>query len=252
MLLEVVDLGVRFGGVWAVHDFNLQIEEGEIHGFIGPNGAGKSVLFSLINGRNKPTTGSVYFNGRNLKGLGPDERARLGITQKFQITNVFAGLSVVENLRLGIWGPRALRDSFRDGPRVSHDEARVEELLDVTGLRGRRDEVAGTLAHGEKGSLEIGMALATDPKLLMLDEPASGMGSDETAKTAELVTRAREGRTILVIEHDMEFVRSVAEEITVLVNGRLLTQGRYNEVKEDERVIAAYLGRGREDGPSLR
>jgi urea ABC transporter ATP-binding protein UrtD len=250
LLLETADLGVRFGGVWALHDFNLKIEEGEIHGFIGPNGSGKSTLFNLIDGRYKPTTGQVTYGGRSLKGLSPDDRARLGITVKFQITSVFAGLTVAENIRLGLLGPRRVLGTLRSGKRSREDEERAAELLSTIGLWDKRDEVAGTLAHGEKGWLEIGMALATEPQLLLLDEPASGMGREETAKTVDLIKRVRRGRTILVIEHDMEFVRAVAERITVLFRGGFLTEGSYDEVKADERVVDAYLGRGREHGLS--
>jgi urea ABC transporter ATP-binding protein UrtD len=249
LLLETSDLGIHFGGVWGLHDFNLTVEEGEVHGFIGPNGSGKSTLFGLINGRHRPSVGSVHFKGRDLKGLSIDERARLGITMKFQITNVFSGLSTMENMRLGLLGPRSIWGSFRSS-RARQDEERAEELLNTVGLWERRDMLAGELAHGEKGWLEIGMALATDPQLLMLDEPASGMGREETEKTAELIKRVRVGRTILVIEHDMEFVQEVADRITVLLRGGLLTQGSYDEVKSDERVIDAYLGRGREHGLS--
>jgi urea ABC transporter ATP-binding protein UrtD len=250
LLLETAELGVRFGGVWALHDFDLQVEEGEIHGFIGPNGSGKSTLFNLITGRYKPTTGDVRFRGRSLKGMSPDKRARCGITMKFQITSVFNGLTVTQNIGLGLLGPRPVIGGLRRGTLSKQDHDRTEELLDVIGLAQKRDDLAGTLAHGEKGWLEIGMALATEPSLLLLDEPTSGMGRDETSKTAALIRRVREGRTVLVIEHDMDFVRSVAERITVLFRGELLTQGTYDEVKVDERVIDAYLGRGRDHGLS--
>lgn len=250
MLLETAELGVRFGGVWALRDFDLQVEEGEIHGFIGPNGSGKSTLFNLITGRYRPTSGDVRFKGRSLKGMSPDKRARLGITMKFQITSVFNGLSVAQNIGLGLLGPRPVIGGLRAGALSRQDKGRTEELLDLVGLTDKREQLAGTLAHGERGWLEIGMALATEPDLLLLDEPTSGMGRDETNRTAELIRRVRRGRTVLVIEHDMDFVRSVAERITVLFRGGLLTQGTYDEVKVDERVIDAYLGRGREHGLS--
>ena len=252
MLLQTVDLGVRFGGVWALHDFNLQVEEGEIHGFIGPNGSGKSTLFNLITGRFRPSTGKVLFNGQDLRRSDPGRRARLGITLKFQITSVFAGLTVEENMLLGLLGQRSVMSAFKRPVGGGGDAARARELLEEIGLWHKRREIAGALAHGEKGWLEIGMALATDPVLLLLDEPASGMGSDETAKTVELIRRIRPGRTILVIEHDMDFVRAVAESITVLYRGGLLTQGAYDDVKSDERVINAYLGRGRSHAASQR
>jgi urea transport system ATP-binding protein len=252
VLLQTVDLGVRFGGVWALHDLNLQVEEGEIHGFIGPNGSGKSTLFNAITGRHRPTTGKVLFKGENLKRYDSGRRARLGITLKFQITSVFAGLTVEQNMLLGMLGRESVISAFRRPIGGGDNEARARELLEEVGLWGKRHEVAGALAHGEKGWLEIGMALATDPVLLLLDEPASGMGSDETAKTVELIKRIRQGRTILVIEHDMDFVRAVAENITVLYRGGLLTEGSYDEVKSDERVIDAYLGRGRAHAASHR
>jgi len=248
VLLEVRDLGVRWGGIWGLHDFDLEIESGEIHGFIGPNGSGKSTLFNLIIGRYKPTTGHVKFDGRDLAGLDPDQRARLGIAVKFQITNVFPGLTVLENLSLGVMGPRPVSRlvlKARDQAKTNVENAK--QILELVGLQDKRHEIAGTLAHGEKGWLEIGMALAANPKLLLLDEPAAGMGKDETMRTVELVQRLAGKRTILVIEHDMEFVRAVAERITVLFKGGLLTEGSYDEIKADERVVEAYLGRGRHD-----
>lgn len=248
MLLQTRGLGVRWGGIWGLHDFDLDIEHGEIHGFIGPNGSGKSTLFNLIIGRYRPTTGSVVFEGRDLAGLHPDERARMGITVKFQITNVFAGLTVLENLCLGVMGPKPVGALlFKSAAVKKANLESAEDILEIIGLKDRRHETAGTLAHGEKGWLEIGMALAVKPKLLLLDEPAAGMGRDETERTVQLVRRLKGERTILVIEHDMEFVRAVAERITVLFKGGLLTQGTYDEVKADERVVEAYLGRGRHD-----
>lgn len=248
MLLETVDLGVRFGGVWALHDLDLQVEEGEVRGFIGPNGSGKTTLFNAITGRHALGSGQVLFKGRDLRTCDPGERARLGITLKFQITSVFAGLSALDNVLLGLMGPRPVLGELRRRARGGDDMARAEELLSSIGLWEKRGSIAGTLAHGEKGWLEIGMALATEPTLLLLDEPASGMGADETARTVDLVRRIRAGRTILIIEHDMEFVRSVADSITVLSRGGLLTQGDYETIRHDERVIDAYLGRGRAHG----
>lgn len=246
LLLETVDLGVRFGGVVALHDFSVGIDEGEIHGFIGPNGSGKSTLFNLIIGRYKPRTGKVLFQGRSLQRLSPDQRARLGMSIKFQTTSVFPGLSVLENLMLGIVGAQAPMRELRRKAWSSAERESAEHMLETVGLSEKSDQPAGTLGHGEKGWLEIGVALATRPRLLLLDEPTSGMGLEETNRTIELIQRIRSGLTILVIEHDMEFVRAVAERITVLFRGGLLTQGAYDDIKNDERVIDAYLGRGRE------
>lgn len=249
-LLETADLGVRYGGVWALRDLNLQVEEGEIHGFIGPNGSGKSTFFNAVTGRCRLATGEVRFKGRNLHKLDSGDRARLGITLKFQVTSVFAGLSVLDNILLGVLGPRPVLREVGRRKGAAADLEKAEELLTSIGLWDKRAETAGNLAYGEKGWLEIGLALATEPTLLLLDEPASGMGADETARTVELIKRIRPGRTILVIEHDMDFVRSCAENITVLFHGSVLTQGDYETVKSDERVIDAYLGRGRQHGVS--
>ncbi|MBW2058422.1 MAG: ABC transporter ATP-binding protein [Deltaproteobacteria bacterium] len=246
MVLEISNLGKRYGGLWALQNLNLGIGRGELRGIIGPNGAGKSTLFNLIIGRERPTTGKIIYQGRNIAGLRPDQRARLGISIKFQITNVFNGLSVSDNIRLGIAGCRRGREegSGRNGSGSLDD--RVSEILERIGLSGKSGEPAGTLSHGEKQWLEIGMALATEPTLLLLDEPTSGMGREETEKTAELIRRLRGELTILVIEHDMDFVRSVSERITVLYRGGFLTEGTYDEIKADDRVIEAYLGRGRQ------
>jgi len=243
VLLEVDGVGKRFGGFWALQGLDLQIRPGEIRAVIGPNGAGKSTLFNLIIGRYSPTVGDIRYQGKSLIGLSPSERARLGIAIKFQITQVFESLSVLDNVRLSLIGPAAsLRDLFRNNGLGAEDEAL--RLLDVVGLREKKHERVGSLVHGHRQWLEIGMALATKPKLLLLDEPTSGMGPDETRKTAELVKGLGRELTIVVIEHDMEFVRSVAETITVLNNGALLAQGTYDTIKNDKRVVDAYLGKG--------
>lgn len=244
MLLEVTKLGKRFGGFWALDSLDLQIQPGEIRAIIGPNGAGKSTLFNLVVGRYSPTTGDITYNGQSLLGLTPDERARRGIAIKFQITQVFESISVLDNIRLGLMGPGStLRDLFRSkGPTM---EKKAMDILDTIGLREKSHQYTNTLVHGERQWLEMGMALATNPKLLLLDEPTSGMGHDETAKTAELIKRLKGDLTIVVIEHDMEFVRSVADKITVLCNGRFLAEGTYEAIKSDERVVNAYLGKGR-------
>jgi branched-chain amino acid transport system ATP-binding protein len=242
MLLEISNLSKRYGGLWAIQNVNIGIETGELRGIIGPNGAGKSTLFNLIIGREQPTTGTVVFRGRNIEGLRPDQRARLGITIKFQITNIFGSLSIKDNVRLGLAG--CLHRFEEPSDRKGRDESAME-ILSQIGLADKAGSPAGSLSHGEKQWLEIGMALATNPALLLLDEPTSGMGREETQKTAELITQLKGNLTILVIEHDMDFVRSVSERITVFYRGSVLTEGTYNEVKTDQRVIEAYLGRGR-------
>ncbi|MFH1933932.1 MAG: ABC transporter ATP-binding protein [Pseudomonadota bacterium] len=244
MLLEVANLGKRFGGLWALKDFNLRVEHGELRGIIGPNGSGKSTLFNLIVGRYRPTTGNIMFQGENIDRMRPDQRARIGITMKFQITNVFNGLSVMTNMRLGVTGCKRPYGHTGGDSRINTDD-RAMELLGHIGLAEKRYELAGALSHGEKQWLEIGMVLATNPTLLLLDEPTSGMGTEETQKTTELIKQLKGDLTVLIIEHDMDFVRSVSERITVLDRGGFLTEGTYDEIKSDERVIEAYLGKVR-------
>ena len=184
----------------------------------------------------------MVFRGRNIAGLRPDQRARLGITIKFQVTNVFEGLSILDNIQIGLTG---VFRRHRELPDRHKKYDRAMDILKQIGLADKIGSPAGSLSHGEKQWLEIGMVLATNPALLLLDEPTSGMGREETQKTAELINKLKGGLTILVIEHDMDFVRSVSERITVLYRGSVLTEGSYKEVKADERVIEAYLGRGR-------
>jgi len=243
VLLEVEQVGKRFGGFWALQGLDLRIEPGEIRAIIGPNGAGKSTLFNLIIGRYPPTAGEIRYQGRSLDGLSPSERARLGIAIKFQITQVFEGLSALDNVRLSLIGPRASVGNLFRGNGLSADDEALR-ILEIVGLEDKKHERVGSLVHGQRQWLEIGMALATKPRLLLLDEPTSGMGPDETRKTAELIKSLGRDLTIVVIEHDMEFVRSVAKTITVLSNGKLLAQGTYDEIKSDRRVIDAYLGKG--------
>lgn len=244
MLLEVSNLGKRFNGFWGLKELDLKISSGEIRAIIGPNGAGKSTLFNLLIGKYVPTEGSIFYDGKSIVGLSPDERARQGIAIKFQITTVFESLSVKDNICVGFIGSKlSTRDLFKQ--KTTYLDQKIDNILDKVGLINKRDIMVNTLVHGERQWLEIGMALAMEPKLLLLDEPTSGMGQDETFKTVELVNKLKGDLTIVVIEHDMEFVRSVAEKITVLDNGGLLTEGSYESIRTDERVINAYLGRGR-------
>jgi urea ABC transporter ATP-binding protein UrtD len=240
-LLEINKVSKRFGGLPALRDLSITVEQGELRGIIGPNGSGKSTLFNLIVGRYRPTSGDILFKGRSVINMRPDQRTRLGITIKFQITNVFDGLKVLDNVLLGlISSGRWDETGMKEGP-----EAQATIILERIGLAEKAGEKAGTLSHGQKQWLEIGMALATRPSLLLLDEPTSGMGAEETRQTAEIINQLKGDLTILIIEHDMDFVRTVSERITVLNRGVFLTEGTYDEVKTDERVIEAYLGRGR-------
>ena len=249
MLLEVKNLGKRFDGFWGLKKLDLQIEADEVRAIIGPNGAGKSTLFNLLVGRYKPTEGDIFYNGSSIVKLSPDARARLGIAIKFQITTVFETLKVSDNIYISLYGSgSSVKGLFKNSS--SGAKQKADEILNLIGLKHKSEEEVSTLVHGERQWLEIGMALAMNPTILLLDEPTSGMGHDETRRTAELINSLKGSYTIVVIEHDMEFVRSVADKITVLDGGTFLTEGNYEEIRSDDRVINAYLGRGREDDAS--
>lgn len=239
-ILEVDGLSRRFGGLIAVDNISMRLEPGELRCIIGPNGAGKSTLFNLISGALRPTSGRVMFRGSEITGLPVHRVATLGIGRKFQVPSVFETLTVRENLGVAALDkhltPRALLH------RAAHRRA-VDDTLVRVSLGDRADVIAGTLAHGEKQWLEIGMALMTEPLLLLLDEPTAGMTGDETHQTASLVRGLTDRLTILVIEHDMQFVRDIASQITVLHRGAVLRDGTLAEIEADEVVRDVYLGR---------
>lgn len=236
-VLRTSALSVRFGGVVAVDRVDLEVRDGELLCLIGPNGAGKSTLFKALTGQLRPSAGSVEFLGETIVGLERHEIARRGIGIKTQVPSVFEGLGVRESLYL------AVRANDRRASAQAR-EARVDALLDevrITPIAGRRlDE----LAHGQRQWVELAMVLAADPRLVLLDEPVAGMSDEETARTAELVRGLRGTRSVIVVEHDMRFVRDIAERVVVLHQGAVLRDGAVDEVLADERVRDVYLGRG--------
>ncbi|ARP79953.1 ABC transporter ATP-binding protein [Bordetella genomosp. 8] len=241
-ILRVEQLGVRFGALRAVDDVTLQVARGGITSLIGPNGAGKSTLFNLISGALWPTTGKVAFDGRDVTGWTPHALLRAGLARSFQITNLFFELSVAENLRLaaqvldGGWnGLRPLSAS-----RIA--QARVDELLEEFGLQAKAADPAGALSHGEQRRLEIAVALACKPRLLLLDEPTQGMSHGDTQETAALIKRLAGGLTILLVEHDVGLVMDVSDHVIVLAQGRKLAEGPPAQVRADPAVQAAYFG----------
>jgi urea ABC transporter ATP-binding protein UrtD len=239
-ILEVDHLSQSFGGLMAVDDVSISFTPGELRCIIGPNGAGKSTFFNLISGAIRPTSGHVHFRGREITGLPVHQVAKLGIGRKFQVPSVFETLTVRENLAVAAIDKRLTpRDLFRRAAQ----ERTIDEALTRVNLANRADVVAGVLAHGEKQWLEIGMALMTEPLLLLLDEPTAGMTADETHQTAGLVRALADRLTILVIEHDMQFVRDIASRITVLHRGAVLRDGTLAEIEADEVVRDVYLGR---------
>ena len=239
-ILEVDGLSQRFGGLMAVDDVSMTLAPGELRCIIGPNGAGKSTFFNLISGAIRPTSGSVRFQGRDITGLPVHRVAKLGIGRKFQVPSVFETLTVRENLGVAALDKRLTPRHLVRG--AAHRRA-VDDTLARVILGDRAEVVAGALAHGEKQWLEIGMALMTEPLLLLLDEPTAGMTGDETHQTASLVRGLTDRLTILVIEHDMQFVRDIASRITVLHRGSVLRDGTLAEIEADEVVRDVYLGR---------
>ncbi|MFR5632205.1 MAG: ABC transporter ATP-binding protein [Monoglobales bacterium] len=249
-LLEVRNIGISFGGLKAVNDFSLTIEKGQLYGLIGPNGAGKTTVFNLLTGVYKPDTGSIFLDGKNLTGKKTIEINQAGIARTFQNIRLFKNLSVLDNVKAGLHNHH--KYSTIEGilrlPRYYRVEKemneRAMELLKVFDLDGEWDYKASNLPYGKQRKLEIARALATDPKLLLLDEPAAGMNPNETMELMNTIRFVRDqfDMTILLIEHDMKLVSGICEKLTVLNFGQVLTQGDTSEVLNDKRVITAYLG----------
>jgi ABC-type uncharacterized transport system ATPase subunit len=231
-ILKVAGLTKVFGGLRAVH-LDLEIEERELHCLIGPNGAGKSTFFKAVSGGTRPTAGAVYFRGREITGWDAFRVARLGISIKFQVPSVFEQLSVLRNLHTAA--------EFRLGNRKGLRRAR--EMLETIGLRDRADELAAWLSHGQRQWLEIGMASIADPLLVLLDEPTAGMTVDEVRKTATLLRRLNETATVIVVEHDMNFIRMIAHRVSVMHQGEVFAQGSMQEIESNAGVRDIYLGR---------
>ena len=249
-LLEVRNIGISFGGLKAVNDFSLTIEKGQLYGLIWPNGAGKTTVFNLLTGVYKPDTGSIFLDGKNLTGKKTIEINQAGIARTFQNIRLFKDLSVLDNVKAGLHNHH--KYSTIEGilrlPRYYRVEKemneRAMELLKVFDLDGEWDYKASNLPYGKQRKLEIARALATDPKLLLLDEPAAGMNPNETMELMNTIRFVRDqfDMTILLIEHDMKLVSGICEKLTVLNFGQVLTQGDTSEVLNDKRVITAYLG----------
>lgn len=253
VLLKIRKLSKNFGGLAAINNFNLEINELEIHGIIGPNGAGKTTLFNVISGFFPATAGSVIFRGEDITKLPVQSRVKRGIVRSFQLTNLFMELTVYENIYIGY------HKNYRAGPlgqflhtaRAKEDRAmcsqRTMELLEFMGLSSLKDELAKNLPYGHQRSLGVCIALATKPSLLMLDEPVAGMNPEETMNMVKLIRKIRDnGITVLMVEHDMAAVTNLCERISVLNYGEKIAEGSMDEIKENEKVIEAYLGRWEE------
>jgi urea transport system ATP-binding protein len=240
-VLELRSVSVSFDGFWALNDLNLSLKPGELRAVIGPNGAGKTTFLDVITGKVRPTKGDVLFRGRSLVGIAEHRIARLGIGRKFQTPRVYQNLTVRRNLELAIKGnqaPFALLFGRLNGVQ----RQRVQELLAVVGLEPQAGQLAGSLSHGQKQWLEIAMLLAQDPELLLVDEPVAGLSEEETELTGKLLRSLAGDHTVLVIEHDMEFIRELRAPVTVLHEGHVLCEGSMDTVQADPRVIEVYLG----------
>lgn len=232
-LLQTHDLSMNFGGVRAVRNVNFTLAEGELRCLIGPNGAGKSTFFKMLTGQLAPSQGQVLFRGHDISRAYAHQIARLGIGIKTQVPSVFDGLNVRENIWLA-------------ASRIGHrDEARrlVDEMLERIGLTKAASRMVGQLAHGQRQWVELGLVLATDPKLILLDEPAAGMTHDEVFKTAELVREINRTKALIVVEHDMQFIRMIAKQVTVFNQGSVLLEDNVENIMRDPRVRDIYLGK---------
>ena len=242
-ILETKGLYHDFRGLEVLFDVNLQVEEGERHAVIGPNGAGKTTLFNVITGTYKPSQGQVFFKGKEITGTKPHELMRLGVGRSFQITSTFNRLTTFQNIRLAILSKKGIRfHMFRKVDRMQDITQETNEVLKRINLDQERNVPAGMLSYGKHRSLEISLALATDPDLIMLDEPTAGMSRDETHYAVELIRRLTEGKTVVIIEHDMDVVFSLADRITVLHYGQILATGPPAEIRQNQAVKDAYLG----------
>jgi len=242
-ILETESLFHDFKGLKVLFDVNLQVEKGERHAIIGPNGAGKTTLFNLITGTYTPSGGRVLFKDRDITGKGPYEILRFGMGRSFQITNTFNDMTTFENIRLAVLSRKGVRfNVLRKIDKMHEITEETERILKWVGLDGERDIHAGKLSYGKQRSLEISLAMSTDPDLVMLDEPTAGMSKDETRNAVEQIRRLTEGKTMVIIEHDMDVVFSLADRITVLHLGTILASATPAEIRENQAVKDAYLG----------
>jgi branched-chain amino acid transport system ATP-binding protein len=243
-LIDVRQVSVNFGRFKALSDVSVSFVPGQLTAIIGPNGAGKSTFFNVLSGALPPTSGQVLFEGQDITALAPHDYARRGIAKSFQITNVFKQLSVHENVRVAEQMRFTRYELFR--PRASFKQA-IEEadaLLARVGLTALRNKTVADLAHGQQRSLEIAMALAADPKLLLMDEPTAGMSPEETAAMMALITQLAKERTVILVEHKMKLVMGICERLIVLHHGEFLAQGTADEIRNNAEVRRVYLGQG--------
>jgi len=250
VILKINSISVCFDGFYALTEVDVAVKRNTVHFFIGPNGAGKTTLLDIICAKTRPTLGNVVFYPNDkqkirLTGLHEYQIARNGVGRKFQVPSVFVNLTVLDNMMLSLKRHKSIFDSIFCRPSAEEFEE-IDAILEKVGLTARKDVKAGSLAHGEKQWLEIAMQIAAKPQLIMLDEPVAGMGRAETDKTAAILAEIKRECTVIVVEHDMEFVKMAADIVTVLHEGKVLTEGNIADVLADKTVQAVYLGRGGE------
>jgi branched-chain amino acid transport system ATP-binding protein len=245
-ILELKGIYKDFEGLQVLFDINLGVQERERHAIIGPNGAGKSTLFNLITGKYRPSRGRIFLKGEAITGANPFKLNRMGMARSFQITNIFRTMTVFENVRNAILSKNRIRyNVFSRLSKMDEISRQTEQVLCEIGLLERKDNIAGELSYGQQRALEIGLAIATDPEIILLDEPTAGMSSEETREAVKLIQQVTEGKTLIIVEHDMEVVFSIADRISVLYYGKILACGLPGEIRNDQKVKDAYLGEER-------
>lgn len=248
MYLELKNLTVNFDGFIAVNNVNLGIEKGEKRVIIGPNGAGKTTIIDMITGKTKPTSGEILLEGVNIAGKEPYDIAdKYRIGRKFQGPNVFDDMSVYENIEVALWGFESVWKTFTYR-RTKNIKEKIETLLEKINLVEQSNMLPKYLSHGQRQWLEMGMVLAQNPEIITLDEPAAGMTDNETFKTGEMIKTIMKDKTMIVVEHDMDFIKQIAEKVTVLNQGKILAEGNYDEVSHNQEVVNVYLKNEEEEG----
>jgi branched-chain amino acid transport system ATP-binding protein len=248
IVLESRDLTKKFGGITAIDKFNFSMKEGELKCLIGPNGAGKTTFFNLVCGILKPTSGRIFYKGIDITNMPPHKIARLGIGRSYQVPKLFNNLTVYENIRVVVQHRRETLNIFKSVNDFKEVDERAEDILKILELDAKADMLAQHLSHGEKKKLDVGLALAQEPSLLLLDEPTAGMNIRETSEMANLIKRIKKGTnrgiSVLVVEHDMKFIRDIAETVTVMHKGKIIAEGSVSEIEKNQDVINIYLGAG--------
>jgi len=247
-VLELQDVYKDFDGLEVLFGIDMGIQQGERHAIIGPNGAGKSTIFNIITGKVLPSKGKIFFKGQDVTGTSPHKLNRHGLARSFQITNIFRTMTVFQNVRNAILSKNKIRyNMFSRLDRMKDINDQTDRVLEQIGLLDRRDVIAGLLSYGQQRALEIGLTIATEPELILLDEPTAGMSSEETREAVKLIERVTQGKTLIIVEHDMEVVFSLADRITVIYYGEVLASGPPDEIRQNQKVKDAYLGEEKEE-----